>query len=159
VGEAFLQKPIDFPRSVLAAPPWAEAITPLPELNFKDWLDNHLQRRLDNAVLDRGDPQRTRFPVRLGDFHPFDRARPVCPRLQLSVKFQEISFRSVSEPLNALAIHASRPFVPRNALPRGLQSGRTDELVYQTEPFATFAPLPSADTMRSVQIEASAHHN
>src|ERR1700761_2629392 len=135
VGVAFLQQPIDLPQSVLAASPRTKAVAPGAELDFKDWLDDHLQCCLDNAVLHCRYPQRTSLAVRLGNFHPFDRARPVGPRLQLSVKFQEIPLRVASEPLNALAVHPGCSFVPRNTLPRGFQAGRTDDLVYQTEPF------------------------
>jgi hypothetical protein len=53
------------------------------------------------------------------------------------MKFQEIPCRLVREPLNALAIHPSRPFVPRDTLPRRFQGGWADDLVYQAEPFAS----------------------
>ena len=135
-----------------------------PELRLKDWLDDHFESRLHDPVpsfrlgqaLDRRDPQRPGSPVAFGDLHPFDRVRPVAASLQTVLEFLQIPLGLRREPFDALAVHPGRPVVARDFPPRCLQGRRSDDLVHQTVPLT---PLPSADTMRSVQIDASAHHH
>jgi len=110
-----------------------------------DRFDRHLERRLHNAVpgfrsgqaLDRRYPQRTGSPAAFGDVDPFDRRRPIPAGLQCLVKLAQIPFCCRREPLDALAIHPRRPFVPRHLPPRGFQGRGPDDLVRQTEPLAS----------------------
>ena len=159
MGVAFLQQPIDFPQRILAAPPWSKAIASGSELDFKDRLDDHLQRGLYDPVLHGRDPQRAGLAVPFGYLNPFGRVRPVGAVRQSGLEFQQIPFRLNGKPFHTLAVHPRRPLVPRDTLPRDVQCRRPDDLVDQAKPFTSFTPLPSADTMRSVQIEASAHHS
>ena len=137
-GEPLLQQPIDFPQRVLAAPPRPEAVTTRPELSFKDRLDDHLESRLHDPILDRRDPERTGSPVTFGDLHPLDRVRPVAAVLQTVLKLLQIPLGLRREPFDALAIHPGRPVVARDFPPCRPQSGRSDDLVHQTVPLASF---------------------
>jgi len=136
MGVALPQKPIDFPQRIFAAPPGPKAEASRPELDFEDRLDDHLQCRLHNPVPHRRYPQRARLAVPFGYLHPFDRVRPIAAVRQAALEFSEIPFRPVGEPLNTPAVHARRPFVPRDTLPREVQGRRTHHFVDQTKPFA-----------------------
>src|SRR6202047_4664522 len=135
---AFLQQPIDFPQCILAASPRPEAVTSRPELCLKDWLDGQFQCCLHDTVLDRRNPQWPRSSVAFGDLYPFGRVRPVAAILQIVMKFPQIPLRLGREPFRALAIHPRRPFVPRDLPPRGFEGCRSDDLVHQAEPFASY---------------------
>ena len=50
------------------------------EQNLEDRLNDELDRRLHDAVLDRRNAQRPRRPIALGDLNPPDRLRAVLPR-------------------------------------------------------------------------------
>jgi hypothetical protein len=138
VGVASLQQPIDFPQRILAAPPRPEAEAAGPELDFKDWLDDHLNRRLNDPVLHRRYPQRPGLIVRFGDLHTFDRLRPIAAIRQAGLEFGKVPFRTEREPFHALAVHTGGSPVPRDAPPREVQGRRTDDLINQAEPFASF---------------------
>src|SRR5712671_708233 len=135
---AFLQQPIDFPQCILAASPRPKAVTSRPELRLKDWLDGQFQCCLHDTVLDRRNPQWPRSSVAFGDLYPFGRVRPVAAILQIVMKFPQIPLRLGREPFRALAIHPRRPFVPRDLPPRGFEGCRSDDLVHQAEPFASY---------------------
>src|SRR5258708_610576 len=136
--EALLQQPIDLPQRIVAASSRPEAATSRPELDFKDWLNGHLQSRLHDAVLDGRYPERTGLPAAFGNVDPFDRARPVAAVLQILMKLRQIPIRHRREPLHTLTIDACRPLVPLDFLPRGFQGRRADGLIHQTEPLAPF---------------------
>ena len=175
---ACLQKPIDLPQRRLAAASRTEAVAARPELRFKDWFNGQFERRLHHPVpgfrsgqaLDRRDAQRAGLAVPLGYLDPFHRSRPIAAVLQLLVKLRQIPLRLRREPFDALSINPRRPLVPLDSRPSGRQGRRPIDLVYQTEPLGpphgsslrparghALTPLTSADTMRSVQIEASVH--
>src|SRR5215469_1669092 len=137
-GQPRLQQPIDFPQRVLATTSRAEAVAARPELRFKDRLDDHLESRLHDPVLDRRDPQRTGSPVAFGDLHPFDRVRPVAASLQTVLEFLQIPLGLCREPFDALPVHPGRPLVARDFLPRRCQGRRSNDLVHQTVPLASF---------------------
>src|ERR1700724_3624382 len=86
MSEALLQQPIDLPQRIFAASSRPEAVTSRPELDFKDWLNGHLQSRLHDAVLDGRYPERTGLPAAFGNIDPFDRARPVAAVLTPNVR-------------------------------------------------------------------------
>src|SRR6202030_983927 len=88
--KTFPDQPVDLPQRVLAATSRTEAKAAVAELNFKDRLDDHLQRRLHHTVPDRGDPKRAGPPVRLRNLHPANRMGLVGSRLQLLVKLVKI---------------------------------------------------------------------
>src|SRR6516165_8436398 len=81
-----------------------------PELRLKDRLDDHLESRLHDPVLDRRDPQWAGSPVTFGKLYPFDRVRPVAAVLQAVLKLLQISLRLSREPFDALAIHPAAPW-------------------------------------------------
>src|SRR5260370_8163113 len=85
MSEAFLQQPIDLPQRILAASSRPEAVTSRPELDFKDWLNGHLQTRLHDAVLDGRYPERPGLPAAFGNINPFNRALPVPPVPPISI--------------------------------------------------------------------------
>src|SRR6266849_5339478 len=97
-----------------------------------------LRAVLHDPVLDGRDPKRTGSPVAFGDLYPFDRVRPVAAVLQTVLKFLQIPLRLRREPFDALAIHPGRPVVARDFPPRRLQGRRSDDLVHQTVPLASF---------------------
>ncbi len=138
MGEAFLQQPIDLPQRVLAAPPGSEAVASGAELNLENGFDCHLQGGLHDAVLHHGDPKRTGLAVALGDLHPLDRVRPVAAVRQAGPEFGETALRVMAELLDALTIHARRPFVARDTMPRQVQGMRTSDFIDQAEPLASF---------------------
>src|SRR6266478_3891031 len=138
MSEAFLQQPIDLPQRIFAASSRPEAVTSRSELDFKDWLNGHLQSRLHDAVLDGRYPERTGLPAAFGNIHPFDRARPVAAVLQILMKLRQIPFRAHRKPCDALTIHACRPLVPLDFPPRGFQGCRPDGLIHHAEPLASF---------------------
>src|SRR5260221_7135764 len=135
--EALLQQPIDLPQRIFAASSRPEAVTSRPELDFKDWLNGHLQSRLHDAVLDGRYPERTGLPAALGNIDPFDRARPVAAVLQILMKLRQIPFRTHRKPRDALTIHACRPLVPLDFPPRGFQGCRPDGLIHHAKPLAS----------------------
>src|ERR1700724_1310049 len=136
--EAFLQQPIDLPQRIFAASSRPEAVTSRPELDFKDWLNGHLQSRLHDAVLDGRYSERTGLPAAFGNIDPFDRARPVATVLQILMKLRQIPLRARRKPLDALTIHACRPLVPLDFPPCGFQGCRPDGLIHHAKPLASF---------------------
>src|SRR5260221_390243 len=129
---------LDFTQRIFAASSRPEAVTSRPELDFKDWLNGHLQSRLHDAVLDGRYPERTGLPTALGNIDPFDRARPVAAVLQILMKLRQIPFRTHRKPRDALTIHACRPLVPLDFPPRGFQGCRPDGLIHHAKPLASF---------------------
>src|SRR6202022_593933 len=138
MSEALLQQPIDLPQRIFAASSRPEAVTSRPELDFKDWLNGHLQSRLHDAVLDGRYPERTGLPAAFGNIDPFDRARPVAAVLQVLMKLRQIPLRARRKPRDALTIHACRPLVPLDFPPRGFQGCRPDGLIHHAKPLASF---------------------
>ena len=85
-----------------------------------------------------GDSKRTGLAVALGDLHPLDRVRPVAAVRQAGPEFGETALRVMAELLDALTIHARRPFVARDTMPRQVQGMRTSDFIDQAEPLASF---------------------
>src|SRR5262245_51273048 len=105
---ALLDQAIYFAQSILAAAPRTEAVAGLTELHLEDRFDDKLQRRLDNAILDRRYAQRPRPTIALRYLHPSDRLRTITAFPQPVGKLTQIQFRLPGEPLNALTIDTRR---------------------------------------------------
>src|SRR6266511_5688312 len=78
MGVSLLEQPIDLPQRVTAPAFRTEAVAAVAEPALEDRLDHEPDRLLDDAILDRGYPQRPRPAVALRDLDPFDRLRAVA---------------------------------------------------------------------------------
>jgi site-specific DNA recombinase len=137
-GVAVLEPPIDLAQGVSGASAGPEAVAAVPEPGFQNGFDHQFDSRLHDPVLDGRNAQRTGLAVRLGDVHPPDRLRPIAAGPQRGLQFLQVPIRLMREQGDALPVHARRPFVARHSQPRLLQGCRTDHLVNQTEPLASF---------------------
>lgn len=90
MGVAFLQKCIDLPQRVFAAPAGSKPVARVLKLLLKDRLYHPLDRRLDNPVLDRRDAQGPRFTARFGYLYPPHRLGPVLSLLQLPRQLAQV---------------------------------------------------------------------
>jgi len=91
--------------------------------------------------------------------HPYRDPGPVAAVLQAVLKLLQISLRLSREPFDALAIHPAAPWLRatfHNAASRVVGRTTLSIRLYHLPPLT---PLPSADTMRSVQTDASVHHH
>src|SRR5215472_16422708 len=83
----------DVLQSAMGAPSGPEAVGDIPELRLEDWLQECLDRALNNAVLDRGNGQGTELPwfTRFGDELAPRRAGSICAGAQFGLKLVEES--------------------------------------------------------------------
>src|SRR5271154_4928156 len=105
---ARFDQPIDLPQRILAAAPRPEAEAPRMEMRLQDGFQHEFDRRLGNAVLDRGYSQRPHPAIPLRDLHAPDRRRTVFARPQLSRQLRQIGFGVRREPFDALPVHTRR---------------------------------------------------
>ena len=59
-----------------------EAVAPVTEACLEDRFNDEPYRLLDDAILDRGNPQWPRLAVAFRDLDSFDSLRTVCPVAQ-----------------------------------------------------------------------------
>src|SRR6266567_1497213 len=74
-GMALFDQMRHFAQRVPATAPRPKAVARRTERRLEDRFQHELYRRLDNAILDRGYPQRSRLAVALRDVDPLDRLR------------------------------------------------------------------------------------
>ena len=101
---AFLEPPVYFPQGVFAASSRSEAVARFPELCFKDGFQYEFQRRLDNAVFDRGDTQRPCLAFAFRYVYPFDRLRLVASVFERLCQLAQILLALCRKPFDALLI-------------------------------------------------------
>ena len=137
-GVAFPKQPLHCAQRVLAAPPRPEAVAHRTELRLKDRLDHELDRRLNNAVFDRGNAQRSCLSDSSRDIHPLDRVRLIAAFPQRRPQLVQIAFRPCFKPLDALSIHPCRTLVGADFRPGRRQCRRGVHLVHQAVPTTSF---------------------
>jgi len=125
-------------QCIPAAASRPKAVARRSEHRFEDRLECELHRRLDDAVLDRGNSQRPGPTITLRDLDPPDRLRPVTPVPQCRRKLGQIQLRTPFKPLDALTIHARRTFIGRDSLPSRIQRVGGEHLIHQTVPTTSF---------------------
>ena len=135
-GVAVLDQPVDHSQRVVASASRTEAVALVPEPRLENRFDHEPNRLLDDAILDRGNPQRSRLAIALRDFDPFDGLRSVRALPQRRGKLGQIDIRPRPEPFDALPIHARRAVVGPDFLPGLLQRRGRVHLVDQCVPFA-----------------------
>ena len=156
VGVAVLDQPIDFPQRVMASAPRSEAVAPIPEPRFENRFDPEPDSLLDDAILDRWNAQRPRSSIAFG-------SQPVrrLPGVQIPPAAPPTARSETLPPPPRTARCSADPPRPRldwpapSSRPPPASPARTP--CHQTEPLPPLTPLPSADSMRSVQTEASTH--
>ena len=127
-----------FTQRILAAASRPKAVARWPEPRLEDRFEHELHRRLDDAVLDRGNAQWSRPAIALGDVNAPDRLRPVGAGPQCRRKLGQIQILPSLEPLDALPIYACRALVGPNSFPGRFERCRRPHLVDQTEPTIAF---------------------
>ncbi len=137
-GVAALDQPSHFAQRIPAAAPRPKAVARRSERRLEDRLKRKLHCRLDNAILDRGYPQRSRLAIALRDLDPPDRLRPVTAVPQCRRKLGQIQFRVRLKPLDALAIHARCAFIGPDFFPGHIQRIGRIHLIHQTVPTTSF---------------------
>ena len=124
-------------RTIAAQSPW-EAEARRVELRLKDRLHHEFDRRLGDAVLDRGNPQRSRPAVPLRDLNATDRCGTIVSRPQRSRKLRQIFIGVRREPFDALLVHARRAAVGPDLRPGRRQRRRCVDLVHHAVPNPSF---------------------
>jgi hypothetical protein len=127
-----------FAQRIMATASRPKAVARRSKRRFKDRFECELHRRLDDAVLDRGDTQRSRPTIALRDLDPPDRLRLVAPSSQCRRKLGQIQLRTRFKPLDALAIHTRRTFIGPDFLPGCFQRVGCKHLIHQTVPTTSF---------------------
>jgi hypothetical protein len=138
---AGLEQPIDLPQSAMTGASRTEAMAPLAEPRLEDRLDHELHRLLDDAILDRGDAQRSRLAVALGDVHPLDGLRAVGALPQRRRQLRQILICLRREPIDRLPIHTRRAGIGLDLRPGRRQRCGCKHLVDQREPLAALDPV------------------
>src|SRR5262249_17261903 len=136
--EAFLDQSVYLAQSILAASLRPEAVACRTELHLEYRLNDELQRRLHDPILDRRYAQRPRPAIAFPYLPPFDRLRALTAPPQPAGKPTQIQFRLPVEPLDTLTIDARCAFVGLDPGPGRLQRFRRHHLVDQTEPTSSF---------------------
>src|SRR5579871_1632934 len=115
-----------------------EAVAAVTEPLLEDRFDHQPDRLLDDAILDRGNPQRSRPAVALRDLDPLDGLRAIFALPQRRRQLRQIDFCLRRKPIHTLPIHARRAFVGPDLGPGRLQRFGRVHLVYQRVPLAAF---------------------
>ena len=102
---------IDDPQRILGAASRPEAEARRVEPRFQNGLQHEFDRRLGDAVLDRGNPQWPHPAIPFRDLHAQDRRRTVISRPQRSRQLRQILASVRREPFDALPVHARRAAV------------------------------------------------
>ena len=137
-GIAIPDQLIDLPQGVVASALRTEAVAAVREAVLEDRLDDEPDGLLDDAVLDRGDAQRSRSAIALRDVHPLDGLRSVRALPQRRRQLRQIEICLRCEPLDRLPVHTRGTFVGADLRPRQGQCLGCEHLVHQAEPLAAF---------------------
>ena len=100
-GVSRLHPSLNFPQRILATTSRSEAITHRKELPLEDRLQNHLQGRLHDPILERRNPQGSGLPLAHGNVHTPNGFRPVSTLPQFDFEFRQKAILVSPEALNA----------------------------------------------------------
>jgi hypothetical protein len=137
-AKAGFDEAIDDPQGILGAAARPEAEARRVEPRLKNGLQHELDRRLDDAVLHRGNPQRPHPAIPFRDLDAPDRRRAVISRPQRSRQLRQIHLGVRREPFDALPVHPRRAAVGFDFRPSRRQRRRGVDLVHHAVPNASF---------------------
>ena len=124
-GASFFELLEDDLQRLLSTPSGAKPEGAFLEVRFEDRFQKEQDGRLHHPIAHRRDPQRSQFPVRLGDVDPPDRGAPVAFLCQGSPDlFQEGLHPFPLDMLRADSIHPSGPIIGQDFRPGRLQGHR-----------------------------------
>src|SRR6266446_80416 len=135
---AFLDELIHFAQRIPAAASRSKPVTHRPERRLEDRFKHKLHCRLNDAILDRRNPQRPRPAIALRYLYPPHRLRSVTALPQRRRKLLQVKLLLCLEPLDALPIHTRGTVIGPDPLPGRLQGRRRKHLVHQTVPTSSF---------------------
>jgi hypothetical protein len=120
---------IDDPQGVLGPASRTEAVADVQKFPLEDRFQHPFDRPLDDAVLDRGNAQRSLTTPGLGDVRPADVIRVVAAGFEVGRQFLQIALGLGGEPLHALTVYPRSAMIARHGPPGRLQRPTVTHLI------------------------------